>query len=241
MGIAVFAPPEAYQGTLESGTLAADAQKRVAVYGDSLTVQAWDYIIGLALYGGLQLLGDRFSGTALCDWRDDMERVLASRPAYLVFGFAGNNVTDCTGHEVGAALGKIYERDARAIVQAAAKVGTHVIIVGPPDMGLKYNQRNAAAVRDAMVRVADDAGDDAVTFVDSRDEISPDGFDPFADCKDFETQQLGCTDGKIRIRSPDGVHWTQPNNFGYSGGSWRWATQFFEKVKPAPDSAAMRD
>jgi hypothetical protein len=238
----VYAPPEAFPGTLSDDTLAADAPKSVAVFGDSLTVQAWDYVMGLALYGGLQLLGDRFSGTALCDWRDDITRVLtASRPAYLVLAFAGNNVTDCTGGEVGRALGEIYARDARAVVQEAERVGTRVVFIGPPDMGLEYIDRNATAVREALEQVVDDAGDDVATFVDSRDEISPDGFDPLADCLGWETEQLGCRDGKTRIRHPDRVHWVQPNIYGYSAGSWRWASVMFDEVQPAPNSPATRD
>jgi hypothetical protein len=242
IGIAVYAPPAAYKGALSDDTLSADATKSVAVYGDSLTAQAWDYVINLAMYGGLQLLGNRLSGTALCDWRDDMIRVMTTaRPPYLVFGFAGNNGTPCTHQQVGDALGAIYEEDARAVVQQAEQVGTHVVLVGPPDMGLPFVERNAGAVRAAFQRVADEAGDDVATFVDSRDEISPDGFDPLADCKSWENATQGCRDGRIRIRLPDGVHWSQPNIYGYSGGSWRWATILFEKIQPAPNSAATRD
>jgi hypothetical protein len=241
IGIAVYAPPEAYKGTLSSHVLPGDARNSVAVFGDSLTVQSWDYVNGLALYGGLHLIGDRFSGTALCDWRDGITQALTTRPSFLVFGFAGNNVTECTGHRVGAALGKVYERDARAVVKQAKQVGTHVIIVGPPDMGLAYINRNAKAVRAAFKRVADDEGADAVTFVDSRDNISPDGYTSDANCKSWETVALGCRAGKIGIRYADKVHWSRPNIYGYSGGAWRWATTLFENVKPAPDSPAMRD
>jgi hypothetical protein len=245
IGIAVYAPPEAYEGTLAGDADAPAGLAGVAVFGDSLTVQAWDYLQGLASYGGLPFSGDRIVGTALCDWRDEIDQRLAgSPPAFLVLGFAGNNVTDCTGRQTGSALGQVYERDARSVVAQARGVGTHVVIVGPPDMGVEPVDRNAAAVRAAFERVVQDAaaaGDDGVTYVDARETISPDGFTPVDECDSWESDTLGCRDGEIEIRHPDGVHWSQPDAYGYSGGSWRWAAAMFSELPAAPGSAATRD
>jgi hypothetical protein len=245
IGIAVYAPPEAYEGTTAGDTDAPAGLAGVAVFGDSLTVQAWDYLRGIASYRGLPFSGDRISGSALCDWRDEIDQRLAvSPPAFLVFGFAGNNITDCTGRETGSALGQVYERDAREVVAQARGVGTHVVIVGPPDMGVENVDLNAATVRTAFERVAQEAaaaGHDGVAYVDARETISPGGFSPVAECESWESDTLGCRDGEIRIRHPDRVHWSQPDVYGYSGGSWRWAATMFSELPPAPGSAATSD
>jgi hypothetical protein len=245
IGIAVYAPRAAYEGTLADDTDAPAGLAGVAVFGDSLTVQAWDYLRGLARYGGLPFSGDRISGTALCDWREEIDQRLAGEPpAFLVFGFAGNNVTDCTGRATGSALGDVYERDAREVVAQARRVGTHVVIVGPPDMGVEHVDRNATAVRAAFEHVAQEAaaaGDDGVTYADGRDTISPRGFSGVARCESWESEPLGCHDGEIPIRHPDGIRWSQPDAYGYSGGSWRWAATMFSEVPPAPGSEAARD
>ena len=239
VGIAVYAPPDAFGGTFAGGPSAVRPGAALAVYGDSLTVQASDYLTALARYGGRRLLSGWRSGSALCDWVGDIRTVLVeARPTDLVLGFAGN-VTECTGALTGDALGRVYERDARLVVALAAKVGTHVVLVGPPDMRPRDFARRSAGVRRAFARVARGRRD--VDYVDSRDALSPDGYSATLGCASFETAALGCRSGEITVRAADGVHWAQPNVHGYSGGAWRWAKVMMSEIKPAPTSLAAHD
>jgi hypothetical protein len=239
VGIAVYVPPEAYAGTFAGGHTDVRPGAALAVFGDSLTVQASDYVTALARYGGRALFSGWRSGSALCDWMGEIRSVLAdAHPSDIVLGFAGN-VTDCTGLVTGSALGRVYERDAREVVALAAKAGTRVTLVGPPDMRPRDFARRAAAVRRAFERVADGRQD--VDYVDSRDVLSPNGFTATLGCASFETAPLGCRDGEIRVRAPDGVHWMPPETHGYSAGAWRWATVLVQDVKPAAGSPASRD
>jgi hypothetical protein len=242
LGIAVYAPPDAYRGTLARDPLPTGARTGVAVYGDSLTAQAWDYVESLARYGGHRLSGNRLSGSALCDWNDDLARTLRDvRPAYIVVAFAGNNGTPCVAGLTGRLLEDKYEADARAVVERARAVGTHVVFVGPPDMLAAYMRANAMAARDAYEKVAVEADSDDVDFVDSRDTLSIDGYTPTTACTPWETPLLGCKNGMIPIRLADGVHWSQPEAHGYSGGAWRWAADLFREVRPAANALAAHD
>jgi hypothetical protein len=239
VGIAVYAPPEAFRGTFAGGVSTLRPGAALAVFGDSLTVQASDYLTALARYGGLRLFGGWRSGSALCDWMGEIRTVLADvRPTDLVLGFAGN-VRPCTGAVTGSAVGRVYERDARIAAALAAQVGTHVVLVGPPDMRPRDFARRAGGVRRAFARVAD--GRRNVDYVDSRDVLSPDGYTATLACAGFESAPLGCGTGEIVVRAADGVHWAQPNVRGYSGGAWRWAKVMVSDVKPAPNSLAAHD
>jgi hypothetical protein len=239
VGIAVYAPPEAFRGTFAGGPSTLRPGEALAVFGDSLTVQASDYLTALARYGGLRLFSGWRSGSALCDWMGEIRRVLADvRPAQLVLGFAGN-VTACTGPLPADASGRVYERDALEVVALAVKVGTHVVLVGPPDMRPRDFARRAAGVRRAFSRVADGRRD--VDYVDSRDVLTPNGYRATLGCTSFETTALGCRNGEMTVRSADGVHWAHPNVHGYSGGAWRWATEMVSAIKPVPGSPASRD
>ena len=201
-----------------------DDPPNVAVYGDSLTVDALPYLEDIADDRGLEVAGKWFDGTALCDWADDAVAMIEDEdPVAVVVAFAGNQVTDCVGGRSGSALGDLYEADARRIADTAAEHGTPFLLVGPPEMDDPLYSVNAAMLRDRFQRVAD--AHDAATYVDSRPVLSPDGYAESLPCREElgETPENGCTDGMIIVRHPDGVHFDDPGDDAFSAGSNRWA------------------
>ena len=62
-------------------------------------------------------------------------------------------------------------------------------------------------------------------YLDADQLLSPDGFQARRPCLAFETAALGCHNGLIVVRSPDGTHLSLPvgGDGGYSSGAWRYA------------------
>jgi hypothetical protein len=209
-------------GSLAAGC-SSDERERVAVYGDSLTVEAATYLEQLAEDRGLTLAGKWYYGTALCDWVDDALGEIRRGASVVVLAFAGNQVTDCVGGRSGESLGDLYEADARRIAAAAAEAGVDVVLVGPPDMDEPLYRVNAAMLRERFERVASQL--DGVSYVDSRPALSPNGYAERLPCDEDlgETPERGCSGGTIVVRHPDGVHWDAPGDDGFSAGANRWA------------------
>lgn len=200
----------------------------VAVFGDSLTLQAWAYVDAIASAEGRPLSGGAYGGLALCDWLPVISDALNSSepPRDIVLAFAGNNITPClAAHDGGRLWGDelvtAYVRDARAVIEAARGAGTRVTIVGPPAMGVEPQATHAHLLRIAFERLAGESG---ARFVDAGAALSPAGYTTTLPCLPFETEALGCTGGRIRVREADDVHLAAPDAAGYSSGAWRWAT-----------------
>ena len=71
-----------------------DDPESVALYGDSLTVDAIPALEFMTVDNDQQLVGQWFDGTAPCDFIDDItQRLDDSPPEMVVLAFAGNNVT----------------------------------------------------------------------------------------------------------------------------------------------------
>jgi hypothetical protein len=199
-----------------------DDPESIALYGDSLTVDAIPALEFMTVDNDQQLVGQWFDGTAPCDFIDDItQRLDDSPPEMVVLAFAGNNVTPCVGGLTGDALGDKYEADAEAVVAAAAEAEVPVVLVGPPAMADPSFEPRSAQVRERFAAVAD--RHDNVSFVDGREYLSPDGFSETLACLDGEDEAKGCIDGQIAVRNADGVHWDEPGPDGYSAGSYRWA------------------
>jgi lysophospholipase L1-like esterase len=215
------APAGSSSGVVATTVTAGPAPAGVAVFGDSLTLQAWLDLAGLVAEQGQLLRGAPLPGEALCDARDDIELTLATRPpVILVVAFVGNNNTPCTERATGEELGRRYEEDARAIVAAAGARGVPVRLVTPPAMGDPTFASNADAVASAYAAVADEPG---VELVDGRGLLSPDGYATALPCEPAELVRPSCTNGAITVRDPDGLHLSAPDATGYSGGARRWA------------------
>lgn len=212
------------------GACGRDDRDEVAVYGDSLTVEAATYLEDLAGRRGLDLTGKWFFGTALCDWVDDALDEIGRRPVAVVLAFAGNQVTDCVGGRSGPALGDLYEADARRVAAAGHAEGVPVLLVGPPDMADPLYRDNAAMLRERFARVAAELP--GVTYVDARPLLSPGGYAERLPCREDlgETPERGCEGGTIAVRHPDGVHWDAPGDDGFSAGANRWAHVLLDGV-----------
>ena len=201
------------------------------MYGDSLTVEAATYLEDLAGRRGLDLTGKWYFGTALCDWVEDALGEIGRDPVAVVLAFAGNQVTDCVGGRSGAALGDLYEADARRVAAAGHAEGVPVVLVGPPDMADPLYRENAAMLRERFERVAAELA--GVTYVDARPLLSPGGYAERLPCREDlgETPERGCEGGTIAVRHPDGVHWDAPGDDGFSAGANRWAHVLLDGVR----------
>jgi lysophospholipase L1-like esterase len=198
----------------------------VAVFGDSLTLQAWPYLEAIAAHRGQALAGAAYGGAALCDWLPELRRVLrAAAPTDVVLAFAGNNLTPCVsgpGGErlFGEELARRYREHARQAITLARAAGAEVTLVGPPAMRNPLGSAHAEALRTELRDLAGRAG---ARYVDAAEVLSPDAYTDAQPCLPFETEQLGCAFGRIRVREDDGVHLSAPNAAGYSAGAWRYA------------------
>lgn len=203
----------------------------VAVFGDSLTVEAQSYLPALGEERGRDVGGSWYLGAAPCDWTEAVNERMQQDPAYVVFAFAGNKGNSCGVAFGGNALVDEYELALRPQIDAARRAGAQVILVGPPDMNITPYRETAPLLRDRLEQMADELSD--VSYVDGRELLSPDGFTMTMPCLDSETEAQGCVDGRIEVRSIDGVHFDPPGEDGYSSGAYRWATTLLDPVDSA--------
>ena len=126
--------------TRAARTASAEARRGVAVFGDSLTLQAWAYVQRIASDRGQPFDGGAYGGTALCDWLGGIHKVLTrDHPTALVLAFAGNNLTPCTltpsgKRRFGADLVTRYRAVTQRAIADAARAHTKVFLVGPAAM-----------------------------------------------------------------------------------------------------------
>jgi GDSL-like lipase/acylhydrolase family protein len=216
--------------TRSARTAPSGARRGVAVFGDSLTLQAWAYLQRIAADRGQPFDGGAYGGTALCDWLGGIHKALSrDHPAALVLAFAGNNLTPCTlgptgKRRFGADLVTRYRADTQRAIADAARAHTQVFLVGPAAMRDPAWDDDAARLRTMLRTLAAHHG--GVEYLDAHAALSPNGFQPARPCLPFETAALGCHDRSIVERADDGVHLSAPvgGNGGYSAGGWRFAT-----------------
>lgn len=165
----------------------------VALYGDSLAVQAQD---ALSLRVP-KLYRHTFGGTALCDWLPSMRTDLArEHPKVVMLAFGGNGWTPCTQPQgkmlTGSALIANYATAARTAIYLVRSTGATVVLVRPPVGDDRWQQINAL---------------DSKMFINGW-SLQPgawtlDGGKLVAPHQRFVWQ----VDGH-RVRTPDGVHLT---------------------------------
>jgi lysophospholipase L1-like esterase len=202
----------------------------VAIFGDSLTAFSRDELTRVAFGEHVHLQVNAYAGLALCDWTQRAEQLLRSdRPTAIVLEFAGNNVTACVQGLTGAPLADVYEQNARQIIDTARSLGIAVVLVGPPAMNAPHFTEDAALLGRRFRAIADET--DGVTFLDLRPVLSPNSFTLTMPCLKTETTQQGCVNGRIPVRSEDGVHFDPPGRDGYSSGATRFATAVIDAAK----------
>ncbi|MBL7496317.1 DUF459 domain-containing protein [Frankia nepalensis] len=174
---------------------------RVLVYGDSLMVESQQDFRDAARRSGAGTIRQKiWSGTAPCDWVDDVAATARDfKPVIAVIGFSGNPRPCMAGGD----LVESYRRDVTVMVAALTAAGARVYLVEEP-----------ATIRDTV----DAAGRTQLgllweeiastwpntTVVRASLAVTDQGrFTPTLPC---EPEEPCGPDGRITVRAPDGVH-----------------------------------
>ena len=110
---------------------------RVAVYGDSLALQAEPYftLLMAAADQSSATYYSSFAGTAICDWLPRMRQLAATaRFEAVMLEFSGNEVTRCMAgiRDYTPAYYVKYKADTMAAIAIWVPTGAHVFLVGAP-------------------------------------------------------------------------------------------------------------
>jgi hypothetical protein len=194
---------------------------RVLVYGDSLLDEAHAYMntSGTALTGTTGAVKGTI-GYAPCDYLNSLTATISVVTDLVVIQSAANSSTKCmlepgsTKVHMGIASSEWeqkYEADFDATFALATTYGVKVLVLDPPPMD---PAQPAAAVRDDLIEnvwpvlQADaDANYPLVSFAsDARDALGGDTYTSTMPCLPDETADMGCNDGTITVRAPDGLH-----------------------------------
>jgi hypothetical protein len=206
---------------------------RIALYADSLGMEAGMDFTYLAGRAGSSTLVRTFGGVAVCDFFANMTSDAANwRPTDVVLEFSGDNFTPCMGGDpIGSPQ---YYAKYRADVEQAIEIfrphGTRVFLSGLPYDGWASANQNIATLNQMYASVA--AADDGVTYLDAGQAVMANG---------AYTQTLPCLpaepctgpSGTNVVRAPDGVHFCPTGNTTaegyfevcdvYSSGAFRYA------------------
>ncbi len=216
---------------------------RIALYGDSLGMEAGMDFTYLASATGASTLVRTYGGLAPCDFLASMAADAASwPPTEVVLEFSGDNFTPCmSGDPIGSPQ---YYAKYRADIQQAIDIfhpyGTRVFLSGLPYDAWAGANPNIAALNQIYAAAA--AANSGVTYVDAGQAVMANG---------AYTQTLPCLpaepctgpSGTNVVRSPDGVHFCPTGNTTvegyfevcdvYSSGALRYAAAM---LGPALDS-----
>jgi hypothetical protein len=216
---------------------------RIALYGDSLGMEAGPYFTYLAGQAGASTLVRTYGGLSPCDFLSDMATDAASwQPTAVVLEFSGDNFTPCMdGDPIGSQQYYAkYQSDLQSAIDIFRPAGTEVFIVGLPyDESAGLNQ-NVTKLNQLYASVA--SANSGVTYVDAGQSVMAKGaFAWSLPCLPYEP----CTGtaGTNIVRSPDGVHFCPTGDTTleryfeicnvYSSGAFRFAAAM---LGPALDS-----
>ena len=206
---------------------------RIALYGDSLGMEAGPYFTYLAQQAGASTLVRTYGGLAVCDFLPDMATDAASfQPTAVVLEFSGDNFTPCmAGDPIGSAQYYAkYKSDMQAAIDIFRPYGTEVFLIGVPYDAMASQNGNVTNLNRLYASVA--AANTGVTYVDAGQAVMANGaFTWTLPCLPFEP----CTgpSGTNIVRSPDGVHFCPTGDTTiegyfevcnvYSSGAFRFA------------------
>ncbi len=208
-------------------------QPRIALYGDSLSMQAaqdFQYLADEA--GGTTLLA-AYNGQAICDVLPRLASDASTwHPTVAVLEFTGDALTPCmAGYQVNTpAYDTKYLRDAQTAIATLRSHAVPVVLVGAPldsNPGLSVNVAHLNALYAALARSVP-----GVTYADAGRSVLADGrFTWTLPCLPFE--QCSGPSGTDVVRSPDGIHFCPDGRVAvegpydvcdvYSSGSFRFA------------------
>jgi len=225
------------------GGLPPSGPPRIALYGDSLGMEAGQDFTFLANKAGASALVRTYGGTAVCDFFQDMTSDAASwHPTAAVLEFSGDNFTPCmAGDPIGSPQYYAkYRQDLQTAIDIFRPYGIEVFLIGIPFDASSAANVNVANLNRLYASVA--AANTGVTYVDAGLAVMANGaFTWTLPCLPSEP----CTgpSGTDIVRAPDGVHFcptgdtTIEGYFAvcnvYSSGAFRFATAM---LGPALDS-----
>jgi hypothetical protein len=221
---------------------------RVALFGDSLSLQAEPYFRRLMAAEDTSntTVYSSHGGTATCDWLPTMRRMAATaRFEAVMLEFSGNALTPCMAHAgyYTPAFYAKYRADTMAAIAIWVPTGARVFLIGAP---VTREQQESVPDWDALnLLYAQIAAADPqhVTYVDAGSAVEGPGgtYARTLPCSIGEP----CTGPVVNgvhsnvVRSPDGVHFCPVAEVHescpvYSAGALRFAAAMVHGLVTAP-------
>ena len=212
--------------------------ERIALYGDSLSMQAAQDFQFLAVESGDTTLLGAYNGLAPCDVLPRLAGDAASwRPNVAVLEFTGDDLTPCMKpYAVGTpAYYEKYQQDAATAVHTLRSDGVDVVLIGAPldsDPGLSQNVQRLNAMYASLA-----SSTPGVRYVDAGDVVLAHGqFTSTLPC--LSSEQCTGPSGTNVVRSPDGIHFCPTGSTAvegsydvcpvYSSGAYRFASAMLQ-------------
>ena len=227
-----------YAGSVPS--LPPAGSPRIALYGDSLGMEAGGDFSYIAHAAGASTLIRTYGGLAVCDFLPTMRSDAVSwQPTAAVLEFSGDAFTSCMA---GAAIGtplyyQRYEADMQTAIDTFRPYGTEVFIVGIPYDASTVENQNVTNLNKIYASVA--AANIGVTYLDAGQAVmSASTFTQTLPCLPSEP----CTgpSGTNVIRAPDGIHFCPTGQTTidgdlavcnvYSSGAYRFAAAMLAPI-----------
>ncbi len=219
----------------------------VALFGDSLAVQAapdFDRLLGVK---GVVVSNHVYPGTATCDWLPAMSQEASAHPRAAVLEFSGNTLTTCMRGcppESASAVQR-YCTDLEKAIEDFLSAGTKVFLVGTPVTYTQWMNHDPRRndLNQAMKGLAAEHGHE-VTYIDAGRAVEgADGaFAWTLPCLVAEPCD-GPVVGGVRtnvVRAPDGVHFCPLlADFALGCGSYNSGAYRFADAIAVPVLAAL--
>jgi hypothetical protein len=207
--------------------------KTVVFYSDSIGWEAKDALAKRLAESNIGLDYHGFPGMALCDYLNEIpSAVRTARAAVVVVEFSGNIFTPCMAGVPGDDVFKKYQADGEKLLSALdAEATTTIMFASAPT---PLDPRRQTAEINAAWQAFGTLYPSRVKFVDAAQALNDTTgrASMMLPCLESEGAEQGCVDGKIKVRSDDGIHFCptnnpDPKNFNctskYASGAVRYA------------------
>jgi hypothetical protein len=234
------------EGTTPAVTAAVESRKfdqTVVFYSDSIGWEAKDALALRLAESNIRLDYHGYPGKALCDYLNEIpQAVRTARATVVVVEFSGNIFTPCMEGVPGDDVYKKYRDDGEKLLTSLdAEVGTTILFASAPS---PLDPRRQTAEINAAWQNFSTLYPSRVRFVNAAEALndSTGKATMMLPCLDVEGAEQGCVDGKIKVRSDDGVHFCptnnpDPKNFNctakYASGAVRYAYAIADGVLAA--------
>lgn len=231
-------------GATTGGVAWPRSPRRVLLVGDSLSVEVAPHARAAFGADGDEVAHIGFSGTAICDWWDDIDRRLAApdRPDLVIALFSGNALSPCMTARTGILAGILdqvatqdnpqyqaaWRDDVAALVQRTVAAGVPLALVGSPaSRTLSQARPDRRPFVDSLYRLQASATR-SVGYVDLDALLTPGG--RFAAALPCVAGEPSCTPGQmVPVRADDGGHLCDPGAFCH--GAWRVAAMLHQQLR----------